>query len=78
MTRAKEAFSWKLRSVSRDVCHNGEIVHSLKEATVVIEQWRNQYNTIRPHSSLNYRPPAPRTSIAPASLLHLARSYTMQ
>src|SRR5277367_1137150 len=42
----------------RDECLNGEIFYSLKEATVVIEQWRNQYNTIRPHSSLNYRPPA--------------------
>ncbi len=37
----------------RDECLNGEIFYSLKEATVVIEQWRNQYNTIRPHSSLN-------------------------
>ena len=42
----------------RDECLSGEIFYSLKEATVVIEQWRNQYNTIRPHSSLNYRPPA--------------------
>jgi putative transposase len=43
-------------------CLNQEIFYSLKEAQVVIEQWRNQYNTIRPHSSLGYRPPAPRTS----------------
>ena len=33
--------------------------HSLKEAQVVIEQWRVQYNTVRPHSALGYRPPAP-------------------
>ena len=32
----------------RDECLNGEIFYSLKEATVVIEQWRNQSNTIRP------------------------------
>jgi hypothetical protein len=28
---------------------------------VLIEQWRNHYNTIRPHSALGYRPPAPET-----------------
>jgi putative transposase len=67
-----ESFNGKLR----DECLNGEIFYSLKEATVVIEQWRNQYNTIRPHSSLNYRPPAPQTSTALS--LHLDRSYTMQ
>ena len=43
----------------RDECLNGEIFYSLKEAQVVIEQWRVQYNTVRPHSSLGYRPPAP-------------------
>ena len=30
--------------------------YSLKEANVVIEQWRKHFNTIRPHSSLIYRP----------------------
>jgi len=40
---------------------NGEIFYSLKEAQIVIEQWRNHYNTIRPRSALNYRPPAPQT-----------------
>ena len=34
----------------------------LKKAEVVIEQWRKHYNTIRPHSSLGYRLPAPQTS----------------
>ncbi|MSO20424.1 MAG: transposase, partial [Acidobacteria bacterium] len=43
----------------RDECLNGEIFYSLKEAQVVIEQWRQQYNTSRPHSALGYRPPAP-------------------
>ena len=42
-----------------DECLNGEIFYSLKEAQVVIEQWRVQYNTVRPHSALGYRPPAP-------------------
>ena len=43
----------------RDECLNGEIFYSLKEAQIVIEGWRVQYNTVRPHSALDYRPPAP-------------------
>jgi putative transposase len=50
-----ESFNGKLR----DECLNGEIFYSLKEAQVVIEQWRIEYNTKRPHSALGYRPPAP-------------------
>ena len=45
----------------RHECLNGEIFYSLKEAQVVIEKWRIHYNTKRPHSSLDYRPPAPLT-----------------
>ena len=37
---------------------NGEVFYTLKEASVVIEQWRKQYNTLRPHSSLGYQAPA--------------------
>jgi putative transposase len=40
---------------------NGEIFYSLKEAQIVVEQWRKHYTTIRPHSSLGYRRPAPQT-----------------
>ncbi len=50
-----ESFNGKLR----DECLNGEIFYSLKEAQIVIEQWRVEYNTVRPHSALGYRPPAP-------------------
>jgi putative transposase len=50
-----ESFNGKLR----DECLNGEIFYSLKEAQILIEQWRVEYNTLRPHSSLGYRPPAP-------------------
>ena len=67
-----ESFNGKLR----DECLNGEIFYSLKEATVVIEQWRKHYNTIRPHSSLHYRPPAPQTSSP--EILHLDRNAAMQ
>ena len=38
---------------------NGEIFYSLKEVQILTEQWRREYNTIRPHSSLGYRPPVP-------------------
>ena len=55
---------------------NGEIFYSLKEAQIVIEQWRKHYNTIKPHSALNYRPPAPQT-FAP-SALHLDEIMPMQ
>jgi transposase InsO family protein len=57
-----ESFNGKLR----DECLNGEIFYSLKEARVVIEQWRKFYNTERPHSSLGYRPPAPASWIVAA------------
>jgi len=50
-----ESFNGKLR----DECLNGEIFYSLKEAPIVIEQWRVEYNTRRPHSALGYRPPVP-------------------
>jgi transposase InsO family protein len=43
----------------RDELLNGEIFLSLKEVQVVIEKWRKHYNTIRQHSALNNRPPAP-------------------
>jgi len=52
-----ESFNGKLR----DELLNGEIFYSLKEAQVVVEQWRRHYNAVRPHSSLGYRPPAPQT-----------------
>jgi transposase InsO family protein len=49
----------------RDELLNGEIFHSLAEARVVIEGWRQRYNTVRPHSSLGYKPPAPSAKISP-------------
>ena len=50
-----ESFNGKFR----DELLNGEIFYTLKEAKTLIEKWRVEYNTFRPHSSLNYRPPAP-------------------
>ena len=43
----------------RDELLNGEIFYSIKEAQTIIEQWRQHFNTVRPHSALGYRPPAP-------------------
>ncbi len=50
-----ESFNGKLR----DELLNGEIFYTLTEAKVLVERWRRDYNTVRPHSSLGYRPPAP-------------------
>ena len=44
----------------RDELLNGEIFYSLREAQIIIEEWRKHYNTKRPHSALGYRPPAPK------------------
>jgi transposase InsO family protein len=50
-----ESFNGKLR----DELLDREIFTTLREAQIVIEGWRRRYNTLRPHSSLGYRPPAP-------------------
>ncbi len=47
----------------RDELLNGEIFYTLKEAKVIIEEWRRHYNTVRPHSALGWKPPAPETII---------------
>ena len=58
-----ESFNGKLR----DELLNREIFTTLTEARVLIEQWRREYNQVRPHSSLGYRPPAPE-AIIPVTL----------
>ena len=55
-----ESFNSKLR----DELLNGEIFYTLREAQVLIEAWRQHYNTARPHSALDYRSPAPEAIIA--------------
>ena len=50
-----ESFNGKLR----DELLNGEIFYSLAQAAVLVEQWRREYNTVRPHSSCRGFPPAP-------------------
>jgi putative transposase len=50
-----ESFNGKLR----DELLNREIFTTLTEAKVLMEQWRKEYNQVRPHSALGYRPPTP-------------------
>jgi len=47
-----ESFNGKLR----DELLNREILDTLLEARVLAEEYRWEYNTIKPHGSLNYRP----------------------
>ena len=54
-----ESFNGKLR----DELLNREIFYTLAEAKILIEQWRKEYNQIRPHSALHYRPPAPEANM---------------
>ena len=54
-----ESFNGKLR----DELLNYEIFYTLKETNILIKQWRQHYNTARPHSSLGYKPPTPETII---------------
>lgn len=58
-----ESFNGKMR----DELLDREIFYSLKEAEILVEQWRIEYNTIRPHSALGYRPPAPKAVIETTS-----------
>jgi putative transposase len=58
-----ESFNGKMR----DELLNREIFTTLEEAMVLIEQWRKEYNHIRPHSAKNYNPPAPEAILAVAT-----------
>jgi transposase InsO family protein len=59
----ENGFNERFNGSLRDECLNREYFYTLKEAQHIIEAWRNEYNHIRPHSSLNYRPPSPPTII---------------
>jgi putative transposase len=63
-----ESFNGKLR----DELLNREIFYTLWEAKVLVERWRKEYNRVRPHSSLGYRPPAPEAMEPP---LYEARGH---
>ena len=81
-----ESFNARLR----DELLDGEIFYTLREAQIIIESWRCHYNTIRPHESLSYMPPAPEVFVpafaawptalrrpAPPATLQLAQRPTL-
>ena len=73
-----ESFNARLR----DELLNGEIFYSLKEAQIIIESWRRHDNTIRPHASLSYKPPAqdvfvPSLAAWPSALVAAASTATL-
>ena len=51
----------------RDELLNREIFTTLEEAKVLTEVWRREYNQVRPHSALGYKPPAPEAVSGPLS-----------
>ena len=53
-----------------------EIFYTLAEAKILIERWRREYNTVRPHSALGYRPPAPE-AVQPAFVEGLTMSLAL-
>jgi transposase InsO family protein len=55
----ENGYNERFNGTLRDERLNLEYFHTLKEAKVIIGQWMNEYNHIRPHRSLGYRPPAP-------------------
>ena len=48
-----EAFNGRVR----DECLNMELFRSVREAAVILEDWRRFYNSERPHSAIGYRTP---------------------
>jgi len=56
-----ESFNGKLG----DELLDREIFYTLLEARTLIEDWRQHYNQVRPHSALDYRPPAPEAVLWP-------------
>jgi len=67
----ENGYNERFNGILRDELLNGEIFYTLKEAKILIEQWRQHYNQVRPHSSLGYKPPAPKAQI-PYLYDHLA------
>jgi len=59
----ENGFNERFNGSLRDELLNGEIFYSMKEAVVMVENWRKEYTEIRPHSSLRYKPPAPKALV---------------
>jgi transposase InsO family protein len=67
-----ESFNARLR----DELLDGEIFYSLAEAKIVVESWRRHYNTVRPHGSLGYKPPAPEVFVPAIAMRAAPQSRT--
>ncbi len=61
-----ESFNSKVQ----DEFLKGEIFYSMKELRVLAGRWQRHYNTVRPHSSLGYKPPAPEAILPETSQGH--------
>jgi putative transposase len=61
-----ESFNGKLRDESL----NGEIFSALKEAQILIERWRREYHTVRPHSALGYSTACQESSLTRVNTYH--------
>jgi transposase InsO family protein len=59
----------------RDELLNGKVFTTLREAQILIKRWRRHHNTVRPHSALRYRPPAPE-SIVPIDQRPIMHSHS--
>jgi transposase InsO family protein len=67
----ENGFNERFNGILRDELLNGEVFYTLKEAQVMVENYRQEYNQIRPHSSLNYQAPAPEVEVKASKLLTL-------
>lgn len=57
-----ESFNGKMR----DEFLNRELFDTMFEVEALTKLWVREYNTVRPHSSLGYKPPAPQTILTAA------------
>ena len=59
----ENAVAERVNGIIKDEYLENYSVNNLKEAKVLVEQWRQHYNQVRPHSSLGYKPPAPQVTL---------------
>ena len=63
MTRKRYTPEQIIRKLREAEVLRRKVFDMLGEAKGLVERWRREYNQIRPHSSLGYRPPAPEVII---------------
>ena len=54
----QNAYGESFNAILRRDCLNRELFHSVLEARIKTQRWRQRYNTKRPHSGLGYLTPA--------------------